>query len=217
MGTNKKEVKKDIVVGKEVKKKAKRKTNKKTPLTREEQLYQVKLMNEARINSGRLGGPPIKYRPEFAEALICFMERTSHEIYVDKTYYKGGDDGSTGSIKSESNKLIANTFPTIQRFCHIINIHQDTLVGRTKEIDSNGNPVYPELICAYNKAKQIQESILLENALNGTYNPAFSMFLAKNCFGYVDKSEVDNKLTIGVSQKEKDKIENLIRLNNTNQ
>ncbi len=163
---------------------------------------------------------PTKYEERFAEMLLSFMETTSHEVVIDKTYYKPDDKDKPNKewervwgLKSEKHELIANTFPTLERFCHTIWIHKDTLIEwatATFPIDPEETEKekrwalkHPEFSDAYRRAKQIQEAILIENAMQGTYNPQFAVFMAKNNFGYTDKHEVDNKtLNINTTPKE---------------
>jgi len=79
-------------------------------------------------------GRPTKYKSSYCQDLLDFMSRTSHEVVVDTTYYKVPDniqknmvengvdikEMPDGTLKSATNKLIANTFPTFQRRCHNI-------------------------------------------------------------------------------------------------
>ena len=139
-------------------------------------------------NGKNATGRPSDYRPEYCQSIVEFMSIETHEVYVDTTYYKpsSGDDPKW-PLKSETNKMIANRFPTFQRRCHNIWVTMETMKGRTLE--------YPEFLSAYTKAKAIQESILVENGIQWAYNPWFAMFIAKNNFGYVDKvsTEVTGK------------------------
>lgn len=45
------------------------------------------------------------------------------------------------------------------------------------------------------KAKRRVEKQFIQNSLNGKYNPTVSIFLMKNNFGYVDKTEQEVKVT----------------------
>jgi len=56
---------------------------------------------------------------------------------------------------------------------------------------------FVEFSDAVKKAKEFQEKILVTNALKGLYNPAFSIFFAKNNLGWKDRQDVtsnDGKL-----------------------
>ena len=148
-------------------------------------------------------GRPTKYEERYCQELLDFMERTTHEIVVDRTYYKAPDDlvseNTTDnlvrwSVKWEKHEVFASVFPTLERFCHKIGIHKDTLIEWATATNEDWTLKHPEFSDAYKRAKQIQEAILVENALAGNYNPNFSVFVAKNAFGWKDKSEVDNNI-----------------------
>ena len=148
---------------------------------------------------------PTKYRPEFAWMLIDFMSRSSHEVAINRTYYQNKDNPwRTGWLKSEKHVVLTETYPTLQRFAFNIGVHIDTLYEwekvtypeDIKEVDTEWNSLagklkYPDFSEAIKRARQIQESILVENALAGHYNPQFSIFLAKNWHWFKDKTETD--------------------------
>lgn len=156
-------------------------------------------MKESRTN--RAVGRPTKYNQKYCNEILEFMARTSHEIVIDRTFYDDKNSEKIDSdwlkrwwVKKEEHKVFANIFPTLERFCHSIWIHKDTLVEWATAVDDKWVLIYPEFSDAYKRAKQIQEAILVENALANNYSPNFSMFVAKNAFGWKDKSEVDQKV-----------------------
>lgn len=170
--------------------------------------------------------------------LIDYCSSFTQEVYVDREYYdiKGryrdevidqtpidSDGYKRHLIKRETHKVITSTFPTMQRFAHIIDVHIDTIhewANATYDekyhiVKLRGKKKYPRFSVAFTRAKQMQEAILLENAINGNFNPQFAMFLAKNCFGYKDKTEVEQTQVgvIGVvelSQEKRDALKNVI-------
>lgn len=162
-------------------------------------IKEPKLKKRIRPKSDLPTGRPTKYKESYCQDLLDFMSRTSHEVVVDTTYYKVPDNVQKnlvengvdikempdGTLKSATNKLIANTFPTFQRRCHNIWIHIDTMKERVSK--------YPNFSLAYKKSKQIQESILLENAMQWEYNANFAMFMAKNNFWYKDSKDITIK------------------------
>lgn len=179
-------------------------------------------------------GRPTKYREEYADMLIDFCSSFSQEVYIDREYYdiKGktrdetiartpvDEDGyKRHLIKRETHKVITSTFPTMQRFAHLIDVHYDTLHEWAhatydedyKIVNMRGKKKYPRFSEAYMRAKQMQESILIENAMNWNFNPQFAMFFAKNCFGYKDKTEVEQTTTwmIGIVWLSEEKKESL--------
>lgn len=137
--------------------------------------------------SYNLGGRPTKYREEYADMLIDFTSGISQEIYIDRKYYdrkvrgefdddiRPDKDGyKRHLIKDETHKVIATTFPTLERFAFMIDVHKDTLLEWSnaiyptdyREKAKAGKLKYPRFSVAYARAKQMQESILIENGLN---------------------------------------------------
>lgn len=83
------------------------------------------------------------------------------------------------------NKTIDHdeVFPTKAGFAIHIDVGKDTL----NEWSNCGK--HPKFSVAYKKAEDYQEKNLVSNAITGKYNPAFSIFFAKNNLGYKDKTE----------------------------
>lgn len=158
-------------------------------------------------------GAPVKYRPEYCKMLIDFMSRPIQEIKMDRTYYdvkwlskddidefeKDEDGMKRWFVKKEEHNVFANIFPTLERFAHNIGVHRETLREWStitypedyKDVKLRGKLKYPDFSATYTRAIQIQESILVENSLSGNYNAQFAIFLAKNKFGWKDKTETD--------------------------
>lgn len=115
-------------------------------------------------------GRPEKYRPEFCEKLIEFFDV---EPYYDKElpHYKKGD------ISWIDYKRVANRLPTLRNFAKSINVDVVTVYDWINE----KSPRYKEEFSnAFIYAKEIRKWFLVENGLNGCYNPTFSMFVATN-------------------------------------
>jgi hypothetical protein len=53
---------------------------------------------------------------------------------------------------------------------------------------------------AYQKAKDLAESMWAANAMQGRYQTAFAIFYGKNVHGYRDKQEVEHSGEVGLSQ-----------------
>lgn len=170
---------------------------------------------------------PTDYRPEYAQQLIDFMSRTSHEVWINKTYYKAWDWSRDWWVKSEKHVVIAETYPTLQRFAFNIWVLVETLNNWADAkysidypwIDDDGNPLawtrkHPEFFDSLRIAKQIQEAILVENGLNGNYSSQFAVFIAKNNFGYSDKTELDVSDKTPPRKTALDKFTSLISWNN---
>lgn len=156
---------------------------------------------------------PSKYDPKYCDEIIRFMSGTQHEIVVDRTFYTSKDEIEPdvdwfrrANVKKEEHKVFAQVFPTLERFCHNIGVHKDTL--------HEWCSIYPEFSEAYKKARQIQESILVENALNNNYSANFSMFLAKNAFWWKDKTEVDQNIKAEINNTSNLSTDELLKLAN---
>ena len=130
-------------------------------------------------------GRPTNYVPEYCDLLIEYFSNRSPIIERKKIFYKDG------TLKSEEPVTMPPSYPTCQGFAMSINTTAKTLLDWKEK--------HPEFGEAYARAKDIQESILLENGIQGLYNAGFCQFIAKNTFGYKDKVETENKTTMEVS------------------
>ncbi len=96
-------------------------------------------------------------------------------------------DGTT----KETVKLLPNDLPFIRDFAKKIGVNTDTLYEWANKKEEDGALVYPEFSEALKAVKQLQEKIIVINALNGCYNSTFAIFTAKNVLGWRDKTETD--------------------------
>lgn len=120
-------------------------------------------------------GRPTKYRKEYCDELLKFFNIDPYfETPITYTDKKGN--------VTEKVNFIAADLPTLAGFAKKIGISRDTLNEWTRE--------HPEFSDAIKKSKECQESILTTNALRGDYNPAFSIFFAKNNMGWKDRTDL---------------------------
>ena len=70
-------------------------------------------------------------------------------------------------------------------FASWMGIHADTITRYATD--------FPEFSGTIKKIKQLAEIGLIEGGMMGRYNPAMTIFLAKNNHGYTDKQEIDMK------------------------
>lgn len=123
---------------------------------------------------GNKGGRPTDYRPEYCEALIKWFEiEPNREVEIP--HYKDGE------ITWNDYKIIANKLPKFHEFAKSIGIVHSTLL---EWCDKN-----IEFSKAYTRAKELQKYFLIENGLNGCYNPTFAIFVSKNITDMKDKTE----------------------------
>ena len=110
-------------------------------------------------------GAPTKYRPEYCEKLIDYFNIDPFETIKDQ---EGQDTG-----------IYRHKFPSLERFAQSINVSVDSLDRWAVK--------YPDFCGAIKKGHQLQKSFLIESAMYGLTNPAFSIFAAKNIFGWSDQ------------------------------
>lgn len=124
------------------------------------------------------GGRPTKYKPEYCQTLIEFFDV---EPYEDKPLEHYGKDGE---VKWTDYKRMANKLPTLRNFAKEIGVSFDTVYEWVKQ--------HKKFSDAFTQAKDLQKWFLIENGLNGCYNPMFAIFTAKNITDMRDLSNVDH-------------------------
>lgn len=131
---------------------------------------------KAIANKAPVLGRPTKYRPEYCQKAIDYFNA---EPYLEEV-----DD--EGNITRKVSDL-----PTFQHLASILKINQDTLYEWAKK-----HPAFSEALTI---CKQMQQHILITNALKGNYTPGPAIFALKNLCNWRDKSEVEH--TGNIQQK----------------
>ncbi len=129
------------------------------------------------MNKGR----PSKYDPKYCEEIIAYFD-------IEPNYEKELNHVTAKGSEWTDYKKWANSLPTFLGFAKQIGVNGDTLVEWAK--------VHKDFSAAYNRAKDLQKWFLIENGLNGLYNPQFAIFVAKNITDMKDKSEVEQNINI---------------------
>jgi hypothetical protein len=127
-------------------------------------------------------GRPTKYDPKYCEEIVEYFDQSPHKD-VDIPHM-----GATGEFKWMDYKRMSNQLPTFLGFAKKIGVNGDTLVEWAKE---ENKEKYPGFSAAYIRAKELQKWFIIENGLNGLYNPQFAIFVAKNITDMRDKTETD--------------------------
>jgi hypothetical protein len=118
-------------------------------------------------------GGPDKYKPEYCKQIVEFFNipPCKIEIYED-------NNGKPHLIVEPAN------YPTFEKFAFDISVCVDTLHEWKK--------VHKEFSESYTLALNLQKNILMTNGLNESYNSNFAKFVATNCHGMRDRTEIIN-------------------------
>ena len=82
----------------------------------------------------------------------------------------------------------ANTPPYLMNFAQSIGINTDTLYEWKAK--------HPEFSEAYSIAQEKQKQIVMSHALTGGYNASFAWRMMMNMFGWRERQDIDNKITL---------------------
>lgn len=122
------------------------------------------------------------YSPEYAERMVSFFLK-------DKAYEEKEEDCVTSKGVLKRNIRRANKIPVFSAFARELNVPTSALQGWKEK--------YPEFALAYDKCKEIQKEFIVENMVNGIYNPAAGIFTAKNLTDMRDSATVEMAGTDG--------------------
>ena len=122
------------------------------------------------------GGRPTKYKPEYCDMIIDYFSRPPQRVEYKRTY------NPDGSIRSEEPIILGTQYPTYEGFAQTLGVDRKTVERWTDE--------HKEFCLAYTRAREIQLNILHINGLGGQYNSQYAQFVAKNCHGYKDKTDL---------------------------
>lgn len=139
------------------------------------------------VTGKRPVGRPTEYRDEFvAEMIDYFNKPVQSWVEVDDVDKDG---------KAIVRKVLqTNTFPTLTRFAAQIGVTRQTLHDWATEKLPDGAPRRPEFAYAYARAKDAQESLIVEGGMAGMYEPRFATLAAKNLAGWKDQVETTGEV-----------------------
>ena len=123
------------------------------------------------------GGQPTKYKKKYCKDIIKFFNVDPFDEVEVRTKTRNGD---VVTYQKEGCE-----FPTLAGFASSIGVHRDTIHEWTK--------VHKEFSDSLKKAKQIQQNILMQNAIKGRYEKAFAIFCMKNIFHWSDNPKTDEE------------------------
>lgn len=157
------------------------------PGSTEGRIERPEWMLEERRGRGR----PTEYREEFCDMMIAFFDIEVQEVKTIPL-----EDGTS------TVSVVQNTFPTLTRFASKLGVSRQTLHDWATKKDESGAPVYPEFADAYARARDLQEALITEGGMAGSYEPRFATFAAKNLIGWKDQVETKIETTISAISKE---------------
>ena len=128
------------------------------------------------------GGRPTKYKSSFCQDILDFFNGPQYKDVTIPHYKKG--ELAWKDIKRMPNKL-----PTIVEFANHIGVCYATVYDW---IDPKMGSFQPEFLQAFTRARAAQKNFLIQNAIQGLYNPLFSKFVAINITDMQDQALVDN-------------------------
>jgi len=130
-------------------------------------------------------GRPTKYKPEYCKTIIEYFDvPASFETPVEK-------QNKDGTVET-SVKFIPSDLPLLSGFAASIGVCRDTVYEWATGRDKDGELKHPDFSYALKMAKDLQEKLLVTNAMKGLYNSTFAIFTAKNILGWRDKREVES-------------------------
>ena len=147
------------------------------------------------VETTRRLGRPTQYRDEFVPMLIEFFD-----IEVQKFEQIEVPDGKGGFHIEQ--KVIINTFPTLTRFAAKIGVTRETLHNWATAKNKDGSLRYPDFSYAYARARDAQESLIIEGGMAGLYESRFASLAAKNLAGWRERMEQEIEQSATITPKE---------------
>lgn len=130
-------------------------------------------------------GRPTKYKAKYCGQLIKFFEQEPYEDVVIPHYDKAkGKEGKV--IVWEDFKRMPNKLPTLRDFAKSINVGMTTIYNW---LDEKHRQYHKEFADAFTRAKDLRKWFLIQNGLQGLYNPLFAKFTAINVTDMKDTKE----------------------------
>lgn len=141
-----------------------------------------------RNSVAKRGGRPTKYKTRYVKEIVDYFNIEPTREITDLIRYKDGTE-------KESTKEVANSLPTLEGFAASIGVSVQILSDWAER-----NPKFKHAIIT---AKAHQKNILIENGTKGLYNPAFTIFVAKNVTDMTDKSVIEtHNLNVNIEADE---------------
>jgi len=136
-------------------------------------------------------GRPSKYRPEFDQEVLAYIESNKDEY---KAYLTKVDDEGR---ETRDYQLEVN-LPSMAGLANHLGVNKTTLYEWAKEHESFSNSL--------GKLVQEQEKRLLSSGLSGKYNSTIAKLILSSNHGYAEKTKSDVKHEVVLSEEKREKI-----------
>ena len=120
------------------------------------------------------------YRKSYCQKIIEFFDQEPYEER-EIPHYKG--KGDARELVWTDYKRFANRLPTLRNFAKSIDVSTVTVYAWLKK--------HEEFLNAFTHAQELRKWFLVENGLNGCYNPLFAKFTAINITDMTDSKDVN--------------------------
>jgi hypothetical protein len=90
-------------------------------------------------------------------------------------------------------KVAKTDYPCFEGFC----VENHNTVSTLWEWEKK----YPDFSKAVDECRALQKTMLIQKSLKEEYSSSFAKFIAINCHGMIEKSEVNNNITGGLDLK----------------
>ncbi|WP_428383625.1 hypothetical protein [Nevskia ramosa] len=127
---------------------------------------------------------PREFREEFADMLIDYFREAAFEVVAVEVV-----DAKDNRRRTKAKIVDGFMFPTMEAFADSIDVSAKTLAVWANEKTTKGELRNARFSEAFTRAKELQASILVRGGLAGVYNPAVSIFAAKNLLGWRNEVE----------------------------
>lgn len=123
-------------------------------------------------HQGEGGGKPTLYKEEYCQGMIDFFTVPTYRMVVVKRTTKALREGFEAPEVIEEFEERGGDLPFLSQYAHKIGVATKTLAKWAERHEKFGE--------AYNVCKELQKNHLVQNGVQGNYNPAFGIFTAKN-------------------------------------
>lgn len=142
-------------------------------------------MPKKKVKKKKKPGRPTKYKPGYCVKLIKFFESEPYEDREIPHYDKSGNKDKKGKpvVVWIDYKRMPNKLPTLRDFAKSIGVSTVSVYDWAKK--------HKAFLNAFTHAQEIRKWFLIQNGLQGLYNPLFAKFTAINITDMRDKTETE--------------------------